>query len=284
MTERRSQLPGGGVVAWREWGNPEGDPVVFLHGTPGSRVQCPDPGLSTDSGVRLITLDRPGYGLSTPRAIPSVAAVPGLVGRIADDAGLEELAVIGFSGGGPFAFACGARLAHRVRRVAAVSSGGPVDELEDYRASLTGDERAFLAAGRADPAGATKLVWDLAQWYADNPLRFLESEREPADKPVFDDSEFLANFSEANVEGARQGQAGMVFDWVAEGLPWGFELADIGVPVDLWVGERDPGRASLDAPEIARRIPSCDVHADPDEGHWLLISRWPDILERSLRR
>jgi len=247
-------------------------------------VQCPDPGLSDDSGIRLITLDRPGYGRSTPVAIPSVSIVAELVGRIADDAGVEELAVIGFSGGGPFALACGALLGERVRRVAAVSSGGPVDELAEYRASLTDDERELLAAGRADPAGATDLVWELGRWYADDPLRFLESEREPADEPIFDDPAFLANFTEANVEGARQGQAGMIFDWVAEGLPWGFQLGEIDVPVDLWVGEQDPGRAPLDAAEIARRIPSCELHADPDAGHWLLISRWHEILERSLRR
>jgi pimeloyl-ACP methyl ester carboxylesterase len=55
------------------------------------------------------------------------------------------------------------------------------------------------------------------------------------------------------------------------------------VPVDLWVGERDPGRAPLDAPELARRIPSCTVHVEPDAGHWLLVPRWAEILETAFR-
>jgi pimeloyl-ACP methyl ester carboxylesterase len=98
-------------------------------------------------------------------------------------------------------------------------------------------------------------------------VRFLDSEREPADRAIFGDEAFRSNFADANVEAARQGQAGLIGDWVADSLQWGFRLADIGVPVDVWVGERDPGRAPHDAAEIARRIPSCTVHASRDEGY-----------------
>ena len=157
-----------------------------------------------------------------------------------------------------------------------------MDELEAAYTSLTAEERELLSTIRSDPAGATELVWEHGQWYADNPLRFLENEREPADEAIFDDAAFRSNFADANIEGARQGQAGLVCDWVADALPWGFALADINVPVDLWVGERDSGRAPVDAPEIAQRIPTCTVHAYAVEGHWLLIPLWSEILERSL--
>jgi pimeloyl-ACP methyl ester carboxylesterase len=278
--ERQTKLADGGLVAWREWGDPAGEPVFFLHGTPGSRLFSPDP----DPGVRLITLDRPGYGLSTPLGVPTLSSVAELVGRIADDAGLESFAVIGFSGGGPFALACGALLTDRVSRIAGVSSWGPVDELEAAYASLTADERDLLAAIRADPAGATDRLWEHGQWYAENPLRFLETDPDPADKPIFRYPAFRSSFADSNREGARQGQAGLISDWIADALPWGFRLVEIGAPVDLWVGQLDPGRAPLDASEIARRIPSCTVQVDQDRGHWLLITRWADILERSLGR
>jgi pimeloyl-ACP methyl ester carboxylesterase len=169
-----------------------------------------------------------------------------------------------------------------VSRVALVSASGPIDELSEARASLTTDERELVATIRADPAGATELLWDGGQWYAERPLRFLETPPEPADEVVLTEPLVRSNLTESNLEGARQAQAGLIADWVAEALPWGFELSDISIPVDLWVGERDPGRAPLDAPEICRRIPTCTIHADADAGHWLLISHWPDILERSL--
>jgi len=206
--------------------------------------------------------------------------VADIVARIADDRGFAKFSVVGFSGGGPYALACGARLPDRVSRVAAVSSWGPIDEIELAYASLTADERDLMSAVRSDPGGATERLWEFGQWFADNPLRFLETASE--DEPVVRDADARANFMAANLEGARQGQAGLVSDWVADALPWGFRLADISVPVDVWIGEQDPGRAPLDAYEIARRIPSCTVHADPDAGHWLLISHWRDILEQSL--
>ena len=170
----------------------------------------------------------------------------------------------------------------RVSRVGLVSSWGPVDELEAALASLTTNERDLLSAVRADPAGAIRRLWESGQWFAETPLRFLETAPEHADETVLHDQEVRANLTASNLEAASQGQAGLVGDWVADALPWGFRLADVGVPVDLWIGERDPGRAPLDAPEIEQRLPSCTVHADPDAGHWLLISRWPDILEQSL--
>jgi pimeloyl-ACP methyl ester carboxylesterase len=280
--EGQVDLPGGGVVAWCEWGDPAGDPVVFLHGTPGSRLFFPDPGLRSAASVRVVTLVRPGYGRSTPLPVPTLSGVAEIVARLADHRGLERFPVVGFSGGGPYALACGALLPDRVSRIALVSASGPIDELAAAHASLTESERELMTAIRADPAGATERLWEHGQWFAETPLRFLETPLDAADEPVFSDPTVRSNFSESNLEGARQGQAGLVSDWVAEAFPWGFRLAEIGVPVDIWIGERDPGRAPLDAPEIARRIPACAVHADPDAGHWLLISHWRDILEQSL--
>jgi pimeloyl-ACP methyl ester carboxylesterase len=280
--EGQVELPSGGSLAWREWGDPAGRPVVFLHGTPGSRLFSPDPAETFTSGVRLFTFDRPGYGRSSPAAVPTLAGVAELVAQLADHRGAESPAVVGFSGGGPHALACGALVPDRVSRVAAVSSWGPIDELEAASASLTTAEHELVAAIRADPGGATELLWKRGQWYVDTPLRFLETPPDPADEPVLTDPGVRSNLAASNLEGARQGQAGLVADWVADALPWGFRLADIGVPVDLWVGERDPGRAPLDASEIQRRIPSCSLHSVPEAGHWLVISHWASILERSL--
>jgi pimeloyl-ACP methyl ester carboxylesterase len=256
--------------------------VVFLHGTPGSRLFFPDPAERSTSGVQLLTFDRPGYGRSSPAAVPTLSGVAELVAGIADDRGAERLPIIGFSGGGPYALACGALLPDRVSRVTVVSSWGPIDELEAAYASLTTAERELVAAIRADPGRATERLWEAGRWYVDTPLRFLEAAPAAADEPVLADSAVRSNLADSNLEGARQGQAGLIGDWVADALPWGFRLADIGVPVDLWVGERDPGRAPLDAPEIHRRIPSCTVHLEAAAGHWLVISHWANILERSL--
>ena len=205
-----------------------------------------------------------------------------LVACLADDRRLEALSIVGFSGGGPYALACGALLADRVSRVAAVSSWGPIDELEAASGSLTDDERGLVAAIRAAPERATELLWAAGQWYADTPLRFLETTPEVADERVLNDPAVLSNLTDSNLEGSRQGQAGLIGDWIADALPWGFRLADVAVPVELWVGERDPGRAPMDASEICRSIPACTLHSDVEAGHWLVVSRWADIVESCL--
>jgi pimeloyl-ACP methyl ester carboxylesterase len=242
-----------------------------------------DPAFDASSGLRVLTFDRPGYGRSTPVAVPSVSGVAEIVGRLADDRGLGPFPVVGFSGGVPYALACGALLADRVSSIAAVSGGGgPLDELDDAYRSLSSDERALVSEVRDDPAAATRLLWDHGQWYVETPLRMLDSPPQAGDESVRDDPVLRANLVASNLEGARQGQAGLVADWVAEALPWGFRLGDIAVPVDIWVGGLDPGRAVVDAPELARRIPSCSVHLDAHMGHWLLPVRWAEIVTHAL--
>ena len=110
----------------------------------------------------------------------------------------------------------------------------------------------------------------------------LDTPQEGPDGLVLSDPAIRSNFATSNLEGARQGQAGLVADWVADALPWGFALGDISVPVDLWVGGRDPGRAPVDAPEIGRRIPRSSVHLVAESGHWLLMTHWPEIVAAGL--
>jgi pimeloyl-ACP methyl ester carboxylesterase len=209
LHEGTVELLGGGSAAWCEWGDPRGRPVCFLHGTPGSRLFLPEAKQRLGSGARVLTVDRPGYGRSTSLAIPSLAVVAEIVAAIADALGLDRFPVVGFSGGGPFALACGAFLPERVSRVAMVSSWGPLDELEAAYASLTPTERELVAAIRADPAGATTLLWESGAWYAERPLRFLETPHEPVDEPILRESTIRANFSASNLEGARRAKLGL---------------------------------------------------------------------------
>jgi hypothetical protein len=164
-----------------------------------------------------------------------------------------------------------------------VSGQGPIDELTDAYAALSSAERELVSEIRGDPAAATELLWEHGRWYAETPLRMLDRLPEVGDESVLNDSVIQANLTASNLEGARQGQAGLIADWVAEAMPWGFSLADIAVHVDVWVGGLDPGRATLDAPELERRIPSCAVHLEASAGHWL-ISRWADIVTNALSR
>ena len=130
----------------------------------------------------MLTFDRPGYGLSTAPAVPTLAGVAEIVGRLADErGGCSSGSLWSASPAGCPARLPAARCWDREWRVfAAVSGGGPVDELTDLYASLSDAERDLVAGNRADPAGAAERLSDLAASYPETPLRMLDTPQEGA--------------------------------------------------------------------------------------------------------
>ncbi|MFB9236096.1 alpha/beta fold hydrolase [Plantactinospora siamensis] len=260
-------LPGDRVLGWAEYGDPAGTPVVFLHGTPGSRLSRPDD--AALSGIRLLTIDRPGYGRSTPVRRPTLLGVADAVDALTTSLGIERFGVVGFSGGAPYALACGARLPHRLTGVVAAGCTGPYREL----GTLRGRERLQALALRGVPGLGRRFVTRAAAWYADDPLqqhrRLLASGADP----------WLRPGEESNIEGARQGAAGLAGDWLATDIArWGFRLADVPCRTLIWAGRGDPGSAVVDAPRIAVRMPHAEVRIAEDAGHTPSPDHWRDML------
>ena len=138
IRDARTVLPDGRTLAHTESGAPEGRPVFFFHANPGSRVFVPDPPAASDASVRLIAPDRPGAGASDPQPGHRIADWPKDVAALADELGIEVFGVIGWSGGVPYALACGALLPDRVNVVAITSSGSSLACLLDDDARAGG--------------------------------------------------------------------------------------------------------------------------------------------------
>ena len=260
-------LPDGRNLAWAEYGDPDGMPVVYLHGTPGSRLSRPSSEALT--GIRLIGLDRPGYGRSTPARRPTLLGVADAVAALMASLGATRFGVLGFSGGGPYALACGARYPHRLTGVVAAGLTGPDRELH----TVHGRERLQAWALRAVPYFGRRYVARAAAWYAEDPLRnhrrLLEQGQDT----------WLQPGAESNLEGARQGSAGLVGDWVATDVHrWGFRLRDVRCRVLIWAGRHDAGRATLDAPLVAARLPDAEVRIAEDAAHTPSTAHLRDML------
>src|SRR5215510_9483405 len=97
-------------VAWSEWGRAKGPPVLLLHRNPGSRLLDPDSAATAASELRLLTVDRPGYGGTDPVVDPTAAAASSDVASVVGELGLKGVALIGWSGGGLFALDAAASL------------------------------------------------------------------------------------------------------------------------------------------------------------------------------
>ena len=147
----RVTLPDGTVVGYAEAGDPAGSPVLYLHGSPSSRLEVGLPGIretAEDLGLRVVAPDRPGMGFSTFRRY-SIADYPWLVRSFADALGLGRFAVIGVSGGGKYACACAWVLPDRVTRVALVSSTCSFDLPGAQSTWNAEDRRLYRSADRA---------------------------------------------------------------------------------------------------------------------------------------
>jgi pimeloyl-ACP methyl ester carboxylesterase len=258
-------------VGWSEWGDPQGPAVLLLHRNPGSRLLDPDP--AATASVRLITLDRPGYGRTDPIDDPTFAAVAADVGAVADELHLDEVAVIGWSGGGMFALETAAFLDERLRSLSLVCTPAPDDEIP----WMPDDFRPLIASIAVDPSAALAAVTEACSFYGDNPESMVASDPSDADAdvravPVVSDA--LAAMMR---EGARQGAIGMASDIVAGCRGDRPSLDKLRFPVRLWYGEAD-----WIGPEhghwYADRIDGSRLNVVAGAGHLLPLLRWNAIV------
>ena len=128
MSSQLITLPGGRRLAYAESGDAQGTAVIFFHGGPGSTLPMqPDEGaIAASLGIRLITVERPGYGGSDPHPGRRLLDWPSDVRALVDHLGIARFSLIGFSAGSPYALACAARLAERLNRVVIVGGSGPM--------------------------------------------------------------------------------------------------------------------------------------------------------------
>src|SRR6476661_2822678 len=143
------RLPDGRALGFAEWGDPAGRPVFLFHGTPGSRLsRHPDESQARAQGVRLITVDRPGYGLSDPLPRRRLLDWPADVAALAAALRLERFALVGVSGGGPHALACAYACPDRVTAVALIGGAGPMDDPVALRQMMWVNRAALRLAPR----------------------------------------------------------------------------------------------------------------------------------------
>jgi pimeloyl-ACP methyl ester carboxylesterase len=266
-------LPDGRRLGYAEAGPTDGRPLLYFHGTPGSRMERhPETGLLDAMGVRLIALERPGYGISAPQPARQLSCWPADVAAFADWLGIDEFAVLGFSGGGPYALACARYMPKRITATVVVSSPAPYAAMERIPEGL-----ALFELARDTPRQASTLLQEMAA-SGDRLYNLMSGAMAGAESRVMG-AAALANMYRRNMdEAVRQGVEGMALDMALIAGDWGFDVAEIADPVDLWHGLED----SFTPPSMGRyleaKLPNCRSRFLPGEGHFLLFPLWRDIL------
>ena len=265
------QLPDGRRLDLRVSGPAGGFPLVYHHGTPGAATPIRALERAAHArGLRLVTTSRPGYGDSSPQPGRSVVDVAADTAAVLAAIGASRCLVAGWSGGGPHALACGARLgaAAAVLVIAGVApygaegldwiAGMGQDNVAEFSAALHGEDRLrpYLLHEREQLKDATAA--DIAA--------SLETLLPDVDRAVLTGEfgeDLVASFREA----MRTGVEGWFEDDMAFTRSWGFELAEISVPAMIWQGNADLMVPFSHGQWLASQLPGASAHLEEGEGH-----------------
>jgi len=284
--ENLIELEDGAVVAFEEYGDANGVPVMFCHGWPSSRTMAQltdEP--ARELGIRIISADRPGISASSLQPDRKLTDWPRLVDRITDYLGIHDFRMLAISGGAPYAYATATAMPQRVRAIAIVGVALPLAEISDSNGLLP-LYRWMLALYRTQPRLLRRLFY-LARPVLSlrPPLRFRPVLLKmllmrPCDAESLRDAAAFEAIFESQRRAWRASAEGVVADAQIYAQPWGFAIEDVRVPVRLWHGKEDRAFSVHLAEELANRLPNCHARFVDDAGHYSLpIRHMRDILK-----
>jgi pimeloyl-ACP methyl ester carboxylesterase len=256
---RSVTLSDGRRLAYAEYGDPRGVPMLYFHGHPGSRHEAALLAeAAAEARVRLIGIDRPGLGLSDYQPGRRLVAWPADVVGLADQLGLGRFAVVGFSGGGPYALACAAEIPDRLTACGIVSGVGVLSPFVSFLGMwmpylmLPLMRRLYF---RSDEQARASLARFGQRWAA-------------PDQASLRSRSVSETLSASIAEAFRQGTQGAARDGALISGTWGFDLGAISFPdIHLWHGELDNEIQVRSARALVGRLRHCEATYPADDAH-----------------
>jgi pimeloyl-ACP methyl ester carboxylesterase len=276
-------LPDGRALGYAEWGDPGGEPMLFFHGSPGSRLTRPV-GSMVVPGVRVLSVERPGHGLSDPQPGRALLDWPADVAAFADALGLDRFFVQGVSGGGPSAAVCAFALGQRVRGAALVCTAGDPAHVDVVTGM--GDMNAMLfTMAREDPEQLRGGLEMMASAFTEGGVEVMRAgmgDAAPADQLAAKDDELMAMLAESSAEAFAQGVDGALQDLALFVTPWGFDASAITVPVVVAHGTDDRNVPIQNGEWLAATIPGATYLRHDGEAHLSLLTNHAATITRTL--
>jgi pimeloyl-ACP methyl ester carboxylesterase len=270
-------------LGFAEFGRPRGRAVIWMHGTPGARRQIPESArvAAEKFDICLIGLDRPGVGSSTPHVYDQIADFADDLDIVLDRLGIEEFAILGLSGGGPYTLAVAAAMPELVKVAGVMGGVAPTcgrDAVDGGVVSLTRRFQIPLTQLRG-PIGLvfTGFVW-MCRPIGEPALRVYARLSPPGDRLVFARPEVRAMFLDDLLRGAAKGVRAPVYDIILFGRHWGFNLSDVKVPVHWWHGDADHIVPLAHAKQAVAALPDARFYVRPGESHLGTLIAAEDIL------
>lgn len=271
-------------LSFAEFGPTHGAPVIWMHGTPGGRRQIPVEAraFAEENDVRIIGIDRPGIGTSTPHLYDNVLDWTGDLELLADNLGIDTFRVIGLSGGGPYALAAGVAFPDRVHGVGVLGGVAPTkghDAIRGGLVELAPYAAPVVAAARVPLSYALAAVIRVVKPLAGLGLEGYAAFQPQGDKDLLARPEFKAMFLDDLINGARYQLGAPLADIILFTRHWGFDIADVTVPVRWWHGDADHIIPYAHGVHMAERMPDAVFATIDGESHLGGLGVASEVLE-----
>lgn len=275
-TPEQAQLSHERQLTYATYGEPHGETVLFLHGTPGSRDlgKLLEPAAS-ELDYRVLAPDRPGYGHSSPWPSRSIRDGEEVVSTVLDDAGAESARIVAFSGGSAPALAAAESLPDRITRLDIVSSATPPGVSE-----ATPDVQRVLNRLATTTPALLKGMFRVQAWLAArNPSLIVDQYTTEEGASALPDH-VVTIVSEDFRTAFSQHRTGAVTEFQNMAKDWGLDYDEINIPVQFWHGGADTNVPPEDACRFAEEIPTADIRVLDGSDHLnALLESLPMILE-----
>ena len=265
----------GRTVGWADYGRPDQSPVVYCHGGPGNRHE---PAYIADAaeraGLRLIGIDRPGYGLSTPQPGRSIGGWVSDGLAVVDHLGIDRFLTVGVSTGGSYALA----LAARSPRVIGVVPCSAVSDARspEVRALTVSCHPVWNARNRDEAVGIAKEIFGEHGELLIPPLG--PPGADLSDSALVKTKEFLSWWTPFVLEAFKNGVDGFVDDRLADAAGWGsFDVAKISCPVTVMHGTTDGLVPLATARYTASIVPGATLRLFENIGHMSILSKLVEV-------
>lgn len=275
-------------LSYAEYGSSRGPALIWMHGTPGARRQIPLSvrAMADEHSLRVIGLDRPGVGTSTPHLYPEILDWTKDLEVLTNRLGIDEFRLIGLSGGGPYALAGGAAMADRVLDVGVLGGvapttgpdaapGGPIQLAVKLAPAIN---IARPVAGFA-LSRAVRMVRPLAGGVLDLYAAF----QPDGDKDLLHQPEFKAMFLDDLLQGARFRFNAPLADLVLFSRYWGFDLADVEPEVHWWHGDSDHIVPVAHGEHCSERLPHVEFEVVEGQSHLGGLSIASEVISRMMK-
>mmetsp|Transcript_16345 Transcript_16345/g.27177 ORF Transcript_16345/g.27177 Transcript_16345/m.27177 type:complete len:322 (-) Transcript_16345:83-1048(-) len=279
-TDQLFTLTDGRRLGYSEYGTSDGTPVFYFHGFPGSRISWPafdHDDIATKMNVRIIAVDRPGYGISDAvKHGRTLLEWPDDVIELADSLSLDKFAVLGISGGGPYALSCAFKIPERLTKTVVVSGMGPATA----PGSKEGASWLFPAMPGIVRWPMLMLMGMVVRNWPESVASQMKDPLSSPDQELLEAHPELATMIVADWQEAfRSGIGGTHQEATLFSRAWGFRVQDITSRVYLWHGDQDKNVSASAAHFLADSIPNCHVTFSENDGHLSIVYKHlEDIL------